>query len=91
MVSGSLCLLWRFQGCPCSRECLWLVFWGADDVCAALSIKLTVSTIVSGHRAGYMIGTAVRKRDIERRTWNSLLGGFLETCQCDRASLQQCH
>ena len=27
-----------------------------------------------GHRAAYLIGTAVRKRDIEKRSWNSLLG-----------------
>ncbi|KAK4704719.1 acyl-CoA oxidase, partial [Phenoliferia sp. Uapishka_3] len=26
-----------------------------------------------GHRAAYLIATALRKRDIERRTWNSLL------------------
>jgi len=26
-----------------------------------------------GHRAAYLIGTAVRKRDIEKRTWNSIL------------------
>ena len=29
-----------------------------------------------GHRAGYIIGTAVKKRDIERRSWNGLLGEF---------------
>jgi acyl-CoA oxidase len=26
-----------------------------------------------GHRAAYLTATALRKRDIERRTWNSLL------------------
>ncbi|KAM0750790.1 acyl-CoA oxidase [Meredithblackwellia eburnea MCA 4105] len=26
-----------------------------------------------GHRAAYLVATALRKRDIERRTWNSLL------------------
>ena len=29
-----------------------------------------------GHRAAYQIGTAVRKRDIEKRSWNSLLSSL---------------
>jgi acyl-CoA oxidase len=33
-----------------------------------------------GHRAAYLIGTAIRKRDIEKRSWNSLL------VEIDRAS-----
>lgn len=35
-----------------------------------------------GHRAAWQIGTSVRKRDIERRTWNSLL---VEIFRCSKA------
>lgn len=34
-----------------------------------------------GHRAAYLTATALRKRDIERRTWNSLLIDIYR-CSC---------
>jgi acyl-CoA oxidase len=38
-----------------------------------------------GHRAAYLVGNAVRRRDIEKRTWNSLL---VEIDRCSHAHAQ---
>jgi len=38
-----------------------------------------------GHRAAYLTATALRKRDIERRTWNSLL---IDIARCSIAHSQ---